>query len=67
MTGPRRLPDPPPSVAGESVVRTSAGTPLTITLTLTNTAAAPRVLTVTAVGVDAEWLPRPVRTGPVLP
>lgn len=67
MTGPRRLPDPAPSVAGDTTLRTSAGTPVTAVLMLTNNAPEPRVLAVTAMGVDAEWLPHPIRTRPVLP
>jgi uncharacterized membrane protein YgcG len=67
MTTPRRFWDPLPGIAAEPTLRTSAGMPVTAVLTVTNNAAEPRVLAVTAMGVDADWLPHPVRTRPVLP
>ena len=70
MTGPRFTPDsaePAPAVLIDPEVRTGAGSPAALRLMITNRATEPRVMAVTALGVDAAWLPRPVRSAPVMP
>ncbi|HEY2044906.1 MAG TPA: carboxypeptidase-like regulatory domain-containing protein, partial [Jatrophihabitans sp.] len=70
MTGPRFRPDPDelaPRVITQDQVRTGAGTPAVARIVITNQAPEPRIMAVTALGLDAEWLPRPIRTRPVLP
>ncbi|MCL2781560.1 MAG: carboxypeptidase-like regulatory domain-containing protein, partial [Actinomycetia bacterium] len=60
-------PDAPPLIQVEAALRTSAGTAVTAHALLTNTADETRVLSVTAHGVDAKWLPRPARSQPLGP
>ncbi|MGX7681840.1 beta strand repeat-containing protein [Jatrophihabitans sp. DSM 45814] len=48
-----------PGIAMLPVVRTGAGSPVVLQLRVTNHAPEPRILSVTALGVDAAWLPRP--------
>ncbi len=68
MSGPRRgFAELPPQVVAEPRVRAAAGLPVTTRVLVTNRAAAPRVMSVTPVGLDAAWMPRPIRTRPVLP
>ena len=49
--------EPAPGLVVSTHLRTAAGSPLPVEVTLTNNAAAPRVLAVGALGVDAAWLP----------
>jgi hypothetical protein len=56
-----------PRVEIVSDLRASAGTPATAVLVLTNAADAPRVLSVTALGLDATWLPHPSRSRALAP
>ncbi|HEU5268929.1 MAG TPA: hypothetical protein VFU36_03325, partial [Jatrophihabitans sp.] len=67
MSQPPRLPDaePPPIAQLTPLTRTGAGHTAEIVLDLVNAAAVPRLLTVTVLGLDADWLPRPVLLGPV--
>ncbi|MDQ1735519.1 MAG: large repetitive protein, partial [Pseudonocardiales bacterium] len=59
--------EPAPGIALLPMARTGAGSPVTVQLRATNHAPEPRILSVTALGVDAGWLPRPVRTRPIMP
>lgn len=59
--------EPAPGLVVATHLRTAAGSPLPVEVTLTNNAAAPRVLAVGALGVDAGWLPTPVRTAALEP
>src|SRR6478752_1292272 len=54
--------EPAPGLVVSTHLRTAAGAPLPVEVTLTNNASGPRVLVVGALGVDAAWLPAPVRT-----
>ncbi len=56
-----------PGVAADPSLRTGAGTPVFAQVTVTNHAREPRVLAVTALGVDAAWLPAPSRSQPLMP
>ena len=56
-----------PRVAVDPKIRAAAGLPVTARVLITNSAPVPRTMSVTPVGVDAAWLPRPVRTRPVMP
>ncbi|WP_134766687.1 carboxypeptidase regulatory-like domain-containing protein [Nocardioides sp. 1609] len=49
----------PPGVTTAPVLRTAAGVELAVPVTVTNTAASPRVLTVTPLGVDPGWVVGP--------
>lgn len=60
-----RPPEPPPIAELDPLTRTGAGHTVEIVLDLVNAAAEPRLLTVTVLGLDADWLPRPVQLGPV--
>jgi hypothetical protein len=59
--------EPAPGLVVSTLLRTAAGAALPVEVTLTNNAAAPRVLTVGALGVDAAWLPAPLRTAALDP
>ena len=59
MTRPRGFSEPPPLVETVPALRTSAGVPVAVPVTITNTADEPRAFLVTAVGVDTTWLPFP--------
>lgn len=67
--GPSRFgssrPEPPPAARLDPIARTGAGSPVVVSLGLANAADQPRLLTVTAIGLDATWLPLPVQVGPV--
>src|SRR3954471_1361557 len=69
MTTPRsQLPgrssaEPPALVQIPAVLRTAGGSPSAAPVVITTRAAAPRVMLVTAMGVDAAWLPMPQRSG----
>jgi hypothetical protein len=70
MTGPRITPDPtelPPAVLVDGEVRTAAGSPASLSIMVTNRAPEPRIIAVTALGVDATWLPAPGRSRPIMP
>ncbi len=67
MTRPRGFDEPPPQVVAGAYARTGAGVAVPITITITNTAAEPRILALTMLGVDAAWLPRPSRSRPIMP
>jgi hypothetical protein len=60
-------PEPAPTVAIEPLVRTGGGNPAIVRLTIRNDAAEPRVMLVTAMGVDAAWLPGPSRSDVIPP
>ncbi|SOD70955.1 carboxypeptidase family protein [Jatrophihabitans sp. GAS493] len=62
-----RRPGSPPGIAVLPISRTSAGMPIALEVRVTNHEAEPRILTVTALGVDAEWLPLPRRSAPLMP
>ncbi len=62
MTTQRGYTEPPPRLELVESLRTAAGSPLDVEVTVTNAAAAPRVVSVAAIGVEAGWLPAPVRT-----
>jgi hypothetical protein len=59
--------EPAPGLVVSTHLRTAAGSPLPVEVTLTNNASAPRVLAVGALGVDAGWLPAPMRTAALDP
>ncbi|MET0524661.1 MAG: carboxypeptidase regulatory-like domain-containing protein, partial [Nocardioides sp.] len=59
--------EPAPGLVVSTHLRTAAGSPLPVEVTLTNTSSSPRVLTVGALGVDAAWLPTPTRTAVLEP
>lgn len=65
MTRPIPTPEPAPRVDTVPTLRTSAGVPTAVPVTITNLADAPRVYAVSALGVDPSWLPMPSRS-PVL-
>ncbi|WP_051551953.1 carboxypeptidase-like regulatory domain-containing protein [Nocardioides sp. URHA0020] len=67
MTPGHPISEPAPGLVVSTLLRTAAGSPLPVEVTLTNNAASPRVLVVGALGVDAAWLPAPVRTGVLEP
>ncbi len=68
MTTPRRgFGELPPTIVVEPEIRTSAGSPVTARILITNRALEPRVMSVTTLGVDADWLPRPSRSRPLMP
>ncbi|QWF21304.1 hypothetical protein KM427_20540 [Nocardioides sp. LMS-CY] len=54
--------EPAPGVVVSSRLRTAAGSPLPVEVTLTNTASTARVIAVGAIGVDSSWLPPMTRT-----
>ncbi len=56
-----------PLIEAEPTIRTSGGLPVTTRLVLTNVAPAPRILSLSAHGVDTSWLPRPSRSGVLQP
>lgn len=57
----------PPRLAVADRVQIGAGTTATVAVTVTNTADQPRVMAVTVLGLDSDWVPRPVRTDPIAP
>jgi len=59
--------EPAPGLVVSTHLRTAAGSPLPVEVTLTNNATAPRVLAVGALGIDAAWLPAPMRTAVLEP
>ncbi|WP_235547903.1 MULTISPECIES: carboxypeptidase-like regulatory domain-containing protein [unclassified Nocardioides] len=59
--------EPAPGLLVASHLRTAAGSPLPVEVTLTNNATSPRVLAVGALGVDSAWLPAPIRTAVLEP
>ncbi|HKC26833.1 MAG TPA: carboxypeptidase regulatory-like domain-containing protein, partial [Jatrophihabitans sp.] len=59
--------EPPPEVSVVSPLRTAAGTSVTAALTITNRSSQPRVLSVSVLGLDADWLPRPTRSNAIPP
>lgn len=59
--------DRAPDVVVDPVLRTGAGTPVTVPLLVTNRSAGSRVLTVTAHGIDPTWVTAPPPGPPVLP
>ena len=59
--------EPAPGLVVSTHLRTAAGSSLPVEVTLTNNASAPRVLAVGALGVDAAWLPAPMRTAALDP
>jgi hypothetical protein len=59
--------EPAPGLAAPREVRASAGEPVAFDVTVTNAAAVPRALSVTVLGVDAAWLPRPTRSRVLAP
>ena len=65
MTRPEGFSEPGPLVATVRAVRTSAGVPVTVPVTITNQAAEARVFVVSAAGVDPNWLPFPSQSVPV--
>jgi hypothetical protein len=65
VTRPKGFSEPAPLVSTVQAVRTSAGVPVTVPLTITNRAAEPRVFVVSAAGVDPSWLPFPSQSVPV--
>ncbi|MDF1603296.1 carboxypeptidase regulatory-like domain-containing protein [Nocardioides sp. YIM 152315] len=67
MSQASRGPEPAPGLTVSPGLRTAAGSPLPVEVTVTNTAAAPRVLAVGAIGVDGGWLPPLTRTEPLAP
>jgi hypothetical protein len=60
-------PEPAPRVSADPTLRTGAGTPVQARIMITNRAHRPRVMALTAMGVDAGWLPRPGRSRVVAP
>lgn len=54
--------EPAPGVVVSSRLRTAAGSPLPVEVTLTNTASTARLIAVGAIGVDSSWLPPMTRT-----
>ncbi|MDT4915286.1 MAG: large repetitive protein, partial [Pseudonocardiales bacterium] len=69
MTGARFTPEPaeaPPEVQVAGETRTGAGIPVELRITVTNRAPEPRVIAVTVLGMDAAWLPHPIRSRPVM-
>jgi hypothetical protein len=69
MTTPRgpRFDETAPIVVVEPIARTAADVPAVLTVTITNTAPEPRIMSLTALGADASWLPRPTRSRPFMP
>lgn len=70
MTGARFTPnpvEPPPDIVVEPELRTGAGSPATLRVTVTNRAAEARIIAVTLLGLDAAWLPRPSRSPAIAP
>jgi len=65
MTRPSVPPDPPPIVRLEPSLRTGAGSPLDATVVVTNIAGAPRLMAVSALGVDTAWTRGTVVYGPL--
>ena len=65
--GPGRYAETPPSVTADSVVRAAADQAAEVRVSVTNNAPVPRIIAITALGVDSTWLPRPLRTRPVMP
>ena len=57
MTPATRLQRAAPLVETVRHLRTSAGVPIGVPLTITNQAAEPRVFVVSALGVDTTWVP----------
>jgi hypothetical protein len=62
-----RREEPPPELRIESPLRTAAGTGVTAQLSVTNRASEARIMLVSVLGTDADWLPRPSRSRPVPP
>ncbi|MDP9091926.1 MAG: hypothetical protein M3N95_03050, partial [Actinomycetota bacterium] len=70
MTTPRGMSnfdEPAPELQTEPELRTSAGAAVTAWVVMTNRAPEPRVMSATALGVDAAWLPRPSTSRPLMP
>lgn len=67
MTRPRRPDQPPPHVRIAPFLRTGAGMAVAARVVITNRADAHQAMLVTAMGVDAAWLPKPTRTLGVAP
>jgi hypothetical protein len=61
------LPEQPPLITAPAQVRTSAGVPTVVPVTITNRAAEPRVYVISPAGVDAAWIPLPAQSGVVAP
>ncbi len=57
--------EPPPLATLRAVSRTGAGNTVVVELGLVNQADAPRMLTVTVLGLDPAWLPLPLHVGPI--
>ncbi len=64
---PGRYGEAAPVVQTRPQMRTGAGTPVVLTVTITNAAAAARSMMVTALGLESSWLDGPTRTAPVPP
>lgn len=54
--------EPAPAIGVAPLIRTGAGTALSVEVTVVNTSTQARQLTVLALGVDSAWLPAPVTT-----
>jgi large repetitive protein len=59
--------EPPPLISAPAQVRTSAGVPTVVPVTITNRSTDPRVYLVSPAGVDATWLPQPTQSTAVAP
>ncbi|MEO6503966.1 MAG: carboxypeptidase-like regulatory domain-containing protein [Jatrophihabitantaceae bacterium] len=57
--------EPPPQARLHAVSRTGAGNTVVVELGLVNQADAPRMMTVSVLGLDSSWLPLPLHVGPV--
>jgi len=67
MTRPRNPAEPAPAAELAAVHRTGGGQLVVVPLRVTNRAGAPRTMVVTPLGLDPDWLPAPVRIGPLPP
>jgi hypothetical protein len=59
--------EPAPRLVVADEIQVGAGTTAAVVVTVTNTADEPRVMTLTVLGLDSDWVPQPVRTDPVAP
>lgn len=57
----------PHVVASQAPLRAAAGSPVTAQVTITNRASSPRVMSLTAHGLDPAWLPAPSRSPALAP